>query len=372
MKFASNSSLKRKIDSIPTAADTEENTNMVFSESGIFKTYYKLAVNHVKNLSLDEKIGQLLLVKYPSNDTKVFNYNPAGFIFYEDNFSEKTKAEVIQMMDGIQKKGKIPYLMAVDEEGGNVVRVSSNDKLVEGAYKSPSYIYNNGGLDAIKEDTKTKNKELASLGINVNLAPVVDVSLDNTSYIYERTLKEDVSKVSEYAKAVITSSKDTKVSDVLKHFPGYGDNTDTHTTKPVDNKEYNDIKDNYLPPFEAGIDAGAEAVLISHITYTNIDDTNPSSLSKPTIKLLRDTLDFTGVVISDDLSMGSVSEIENVYSKAIKAGNDLIIVSNYNDAIKDIKKALIDEELTEADINDHASRVLAWKYYKGLMNTTTK
>lgn len=372
MKFIPNSSLKRKINSLPTAADTEENTNMVFSENGIFKTYYKLATNHVKNLSLDEKIGQLLLIKYSPTDTKVFNYNPSGFIFYGDDFSEKAKVDVIKMISDIQKKGKIPYLMAVDEEGGNVIRVSSNNKLVDEPYKSPSYIYNHGGIDAIKEDTNIKNKELASLGLNVNLAPVVDVSLDNTSYIYERTLKENADKVSEYARSVITSSKNTGVSDVLKHFPGYGDNTDTHTTKPIDDKEYNDIKNDYLSPFEAGIDAGAEAVLVNHITYTNIDDTNPSSLSKPTIKLLRDTLNFTGVVISDDLSMGAVNDIDNVYSKAIKAGNDIIIVSDYIEAIKDIKKALIDEELTEEEITDHAARVLAWKYYKGLMNTTTK
>ena len=70
--------------------------------------------------------------------------------------------------------------------------------------------------------------------------------------------------------------------------------------------------------------------------------------------------------------MGAVSDIDNVYSKAIIAGNDLIIVSNYSDAIKDIKKALIDEDLTEDDITDHAARVIAWKYYKGMMNTTTK
>ena len=371
MKFAPISNLK-KIDSIPTAADVEEETNMVFSESGIFKTYYKLATNYVNKLTIDEKIGQLLLVKYSNTDTKVHNYNPAGFILYEDDFSEKNKAEVINMIKNIQSKGKIPYLISVDEEGGNVVRISSNDKLVDEPYKSPSYIYNHGGIDAIKEDTNTKNKELATLGINVNLAPVVDVSLDNTSYIYERTLKEDTEEVSKYAKAVITSSKDTGVSDVLKHFPGYGNNTDTHTTKPIDNKEYNDIKNDYLPPFEAGIDAGAEAVLVGHVIYSNIDDANPASLSRPTIKLLRDTLNFTGVVISDDLSMGSVNDIDNAYAKAIKAGNDLIIVSDYSNAIKDIKKAIIDEELTEKEITDHASRVLAWKYYKGIMNTTTK
>ena len=372
MKYAPRNNMKRNINSIPTAADTEEDTNMVFSESGIFKTYYKLATNYVKNLTLDQKIGQLLLVKYKESDTKIHNYSPAGFILYEDDFADKTKVEVINMIKSIQSKGKIPYLISVDEEGGNVVRVSSNNKLVEEMYKSPSYIYNHGGIDAIKQDTVTKNKELYTLGINVNLAPVVDVSLDNTSYIYERTLKEDVEEVSRYAKAVITSSKNTGMSNVLKHFPGYGDSTDTHTTKPTNNREYNDIKTEYLPPFEAGIDNGAEAVLVNHIIYTNIDDTNPASLSRATIKLLRDSLNFTGVVISDDLEMGALEDISNVYSKAIKAGNDLLIVDNYSNAIKDIKKAIIDEELTENEINDHAARVIAWKYYKGLMNNTTK
>ena len=358
------SKLNNQIVTKSVSADSD--TTTTFSDNGIFKDYYKLANNHLSTLTLDQKIAQLLLVKYNSNDDDIYNYNFGGFLFYEDAFNNKTKATVIKMMDNIQSKGKIPYLIAVDEEGGNVVRISSNTNLVDSPYKSPSEIYTSGGIEALKNDTIIKSRELASLGLNLNLAPVVDIS-DSNSYIYERTLKENVTRTKEYARAVIESSKGTGVSYTLKHFPGYGNNLDTHDGSVRDNNEYTDIKNNNLPPFESGINAGAEAVLVNHIIYTSIDDENPASLSKDVINLLKNTLKFTGVVISDDLSMGATSSIANVYSKALIAGDDLLIVSNYKDAINDIKTAINNGSLTEEVLNNHVTKILAWKYYKGLM-----
>ena len=371
IKMSNKRDFNKKVVTNPTAADVTSNdvTDTMFSEEGIFEKYYKLTANYIKNLSLDEKLGQLLLVNYSNDDSNVYKYNVAGFIFHENDFKNKNKSSVLRMMDGIQDKAKTPYLMAVNEEGGKVVSVSSNDMLVDSKYKSLSELYTSGGIDAIRNDTIKKSKELKSLGINVNLAPVVDVSDDNTSYIYDRTLQQDTEKTSNMAKAVINASKDTGVSYVLKHFPGYGINTDTLTASSTDNHDYDDIKDIYLPPFVEGINAGAEAIMVNHIIYNSIDDENPASLSKDVIDLLRTTLKFKGIIISDDLGMGAVNDIDNNVIKAISAGNDLIIVDNYQKAIKALKDAITDGTLDENDINKHVSRVIAWKYYKGLMNT---
>lgn len=352
----------------PTSQDEEDN-GIYLGEDGIFANFYTLAKNKLKSLSLDEKIGQLFLVRYPDdNAVQILNdYSLGGFIFYEKDFENKTEAEVKDMISNLQENSKIPLLTAVDEEGGKVVRVSSNPQLVDAPFKSSQELYNLGGFNRIKQDTIKKSELLTNLGLNLNLAPVVDVSTDKTSYIYERTLGQNTTLTSTYAKTVIEASKATKVSYTLKHFPGYGNNADTHLGTATDNRTYDEILENDLPPFKEGINAGAEAVLISHNIVTSIDATNPASLSASIHNLLRNNLGFTGITITDNLDMNAVSSIPNVTVKAVLAGNDLIITTDYQTSIKSIKQALQDGILSENIIDVLVTRILAWKYYKGLM-----
>ena len=271
------------------------------------------------------------------------------------------------MINNLQKNANIPLLTAVDEEGGTVVRVSSNPLLANAKFRSPQELYNTGGLNLIKEDTIQKSKLLNDLGLNVNLAPVVDVSTNASDYMYSRSLGQNTSITSDYAKSVIEASQGGGVSYTLKHFPGYGNNSDTHNSGSVDNRSFDDILKNDLPPFKSGIEAGAEAVLVSHNTVTNIDSDNPASLSTSVHNLLRNELGFTGVIITDDLAMGAVSNIDNNVVKAILAGNDLIITTDYQSGIASVKNAVNDGTISENLIDKLAFKILAWKYYKGLM-----
>lgn len=346
-------------DGIPTS----------YLDNGIFKDYYILAYNKLKKLSLDEKISQLLLVRYPDTNQKeqLKKYQFGGYVFFEKDFRGKTKKEVQKMMEDLQKVSKIPILTAVDEEGGKVVRISNNSELAKEPFKSPSELYKLGGLDKIREDTINKSMTLKELGINLNLAPVVDVATSSSSYIYDRTLQEDTTKTAEFAQTVIESSKGLGVSYTLKHFPGYSDNSDTHTSTSTDRRSYDDIVKNDLPPFEKGIDSGAEAVLVSHNTVDSIDSSNPASLSADVHNLLRNKLDFTGIIISDDLDMGATKSIDNKVTKAILAGNDLVIVTDYLESMNDIKASIDNNTISEELVDKLAFRVLAWKYYKGLL-----
>lgn len=149
-------------------------------------------------------------------------------------------------MINYKKVSNIPLITAVDEEGGKVVRISSNDKIYFEKFKSPRELYLDGGFDKIKEDTILKSNLLNELGINLNLAPVVDVSTNPDDYIYERTIGEDINITSEYAKTVIKASKDTNVSYTLKHFPGYGSNLDTHNGISIDKRSYKELLKNSL------------------------------------------------------------------------------------------------------------------------------
>lgn len=332
-----------------------------WTDNGIFSKFYTQAYNTLVNLSLDEKIGQLLLVRYPGGDAS--NYKVGGYVFYEKDFKDKAKEAVIEMVDSLHKNSKIPLLTAVDEEGGKVNRISTNPNLRDEPYKSSKEIYDNGGWDAIMADTKDKSKLLSSLHINVNLAPVVDMSTDTNSYIYNRTIGYGVDITSKYADTVIYASKGTDVSYVLKHFPGYGENKDTHTSGSTDTTPYDEIINNNILPFKAGIEAGAEAVLVSHNIFSNID-ADPASLSGPIHNLLRSNLGFTGVIITDDLDMGATTSISNRYVDALLAGNDLLIVTDYENAFKQIKNGIQNGVITEDYINKLVLRDLAWKYYK--------
>lgn len=340
-------------------------------DNGIFSKYYILANKRLKKMSLDEKIGQLLLVRYPDNDDlaikAIKDYKLGGYLFFERDFKDKTAKDVVKRSSKLQKISDIPLLMAVDEEGGRVVRISSNPNLVDEPFKSSRELYQSGGFELIKKDTINKSEILKNLGLNLNLAPVVDVSTDPDDYMYYRSLGEDTDKTSTYAKTVIEASKDSGVSYTLKHFPGYGNNDDTHDSSSTDNRSYNDILNNDIPPFKAGIKAGAEAVLVSHNIVNDIDPDNPASLSPSIHNLLRNELAFTGIIMTDDIAMGALSGIDNTTVKAIAAGNDIIITTDYKKSFNEIKTAVNNGTLDENLINKLAFRVLAWKYYKGLL-----
>lgn len=358
---------------------TDEETNnsgipKSWLDNGIFSKYYNLAYDKLQKMSLDEKIGQVILARYPDgnsiNDLKKFKLS--GYLFFAKDFAEKEKSDVQKMIKDLQSNSTIPLLTAVDEEGGKVVRISSNPKLVSEKFKSPKELYDIGGFAEIKKDTINKSKILKELGLNLNLAPVVDVSTSDTAYMHERTLGLGVKDTSEYAKTVIEASKGTGVSYTLKHFPGYGNAEDSHSNVTEISDSYTNIVNNFYPPFEAGIESGAEAILVNHNIYENIDRDNPASLSPIVHNILRNDLKFTGVIITDNLDMGAVSDISDATVRALLAGNDIIITTDYEGSFNAIKKALSDKSLAENTIDKMVFKVLAWKYAKGLMYENQK
>lgn len=362
------------IDKLKTIQDNAVISYTVLSEetdetlNGIFSQFYEQASKKLESMTLEEKIKQLLLIRYPDKSIS----DISGYVFYEKDFKDKTKDEVVNMIKSLQDEAKIPLLTAVDEEGGSIVRVSSNTNLATEKFKSSKELYESGGLDLIKEDVKNKSSLLKSLGLNVNLAPVVDVADDESAYIYPRTIGQNALITAEYAKTVINASKGTDVSYVLKHFPGYGNNDDTHINSSRDIRSYEELVGNDLLPFKEGIENGAEAILISHNIITSVDEDNPATLSSSVHNLLKVTLGFTGVTITDDLDMGALDSIEKKYLKAILAGNDLLIVTNYEEAYEEIQTGISDNLISESLIDSSALKVLAWKYYKGLITENEK
>ncbi len=340
-----------------------------YMDNGLFKNYYKKAYQKLKKMSQNEKISQILLVRYPEeNQTEIIKkYQFGGYLFFAKDFKDKTKEDVIKMIADSNKVSKIPILTAVDEEGGIVVRVSRNKNLRSEAFSSPSELYKSGGFEKIKEDTIEKSNLLKSLGINLNLAPVVDVSTSPSDYMYKRSLQEDAKTTAKFSSIVIETSKESGVSYILKHFPGYGNNIDTHSGSSIDTRTKEEIENNDILPFKSGIKNKAEAILFSHNIVTSMDKNNPASLSKTLHDYLRNDLNFSGVIITDDLDMGAVKNIENKNVISLLAGNDLLISTDYEESIKEIRNAIDNNTLDQETLDEHVLRVLAWKYYKKLL-----
>lgn len=370
MNSKENQTEKNLVEEQEKPKETPKPTSKVpitWQDNGIFSDYYEKAYERLETMSLEEKVGQLLVVRYNSNILDaVSNYYIGGTTFYAVNFKDKTIEQVKEMTSTLQNTSKIPMITAVDEEGGTVIRVSSNKNLVNEPFKSSQTLYANGGFEAITEDTKNKNAVLKSLGLNMNFAPVVDITSDKNAYIYKRTFGQNSELTGKYAETVIKASKNTGVSYSLKHFPGYGNNKDTHTSSSTDETGIEEFWNTHLIPFKVGIEAGAEAVMISHNIVSAVDKENISSLSSKVHDILRKDLKFTGIAITDDLDMDAAKNVPNKYRKALEAGNNIILCSEYKLAHTEILNAVKDGTITEDYLNQQVFKVLAWKYYKGL------
>lgn len=343
---------------------------VVFPEeetTDIFNEYYNDAAKLMKDMTLEEKIGQLFLVRYDVNTSKkqITNYYAGGFVLFARDFQNHTKETITKELKDRQSVSKIPLALAVDEEGGYVTRVSRFPAFRSEKFKSNRVLFETGGYDLVKTSEKEKAELLLSLGLNLNLAPVADVSVDVNDYINIRTFGRDAKETSTFISNIVSYNNEFGISSSLKHFPGYGNNVDTHNGIAIDNRSYDNFVNNDYLPFKSGIEAGVPTILVSHNIVNSMDSEYPASLSKKVISELRDKLNFSGVVITDDLAMGAVAKFvdaNNAATLAINAGNDMIITSSfetmYNEVLNNVKSGIIKEEVIDRAVK----RILAWKY----------
>ena len=349
----------KKIENIP---------NIKYNQSNLFKNYYIKATEKVKNMTTEEKIGQLLLVRVPEKEKieTIKKYNIGGYILFGRDVANKTKEELIKEIQDYQQNSKIGLLIAIDEEGGTVTRLSQNKKIISSPFLSSQELYKINGFDEIKKDTIEKNKILYELGINLNLAPVADVTTNEKAYMYKRSFGQNAPLTSEYIKTVIENT-DYKVSYTLKHFPGYGNNVDTHKGIAIDERTYENFINNDFKPFIEGIKNNVQAILFSHNYMTCVDEKNPSSLSPNVHNILKNELNYENITITDDISMNGLNNIENKYTKALLAGNNILIVTDYKKAYTEIQNSLENKQISEELINYLVTQNIAWKYYKQII-----
>lgn len=339
-------------------------------KESIFKDSYKEASKLVTKMTIEEKIAQLFLVRYDKYYTnKYTDTPPGGYLLFAKDIENHTKETIKEELSNANKKSKYPLILAVDEEGGFVTRVSRFKEFRDEKFASPKYYYETGGEELLKETEKEKAELLKSIGINLNLAPVADVSTNENDFIYNRTFGKNAEETSELIKKMVEYANEFKINSCLKHFPGYGNNSDTHTGVAIDNRDYLTLKDNDYLPFKKGIEAKVPCVLVSHNIINSIDSEYPASLSEKVIYELRNNLNFSGIIITDDLAMDAVKsyvEDGSAATLAIQSGNDLIITSDFEKMYKEVLNSYKEGIISEEVINKAVLRIIAWKYESNL------
>ena len=327
---------------------------------------------YVNNLPLEAQVAQMFFARCPDVDAAALaaEYDIGGYILFGRDFEGQTPDSVTATIQSYQDAAATPMLIGVDEEGGTVVRVSANPAFRAEKFRSPQALYNEGGFDLITSDTREKDELLASIGVNVNFAPVCDVSTDPNDFMNARSFGRDAAQTSEYVRTVVGQMAADGMGMVLKHFPGYGNNIDTHTGIATDERPIETFRESDFLPFAAGIEAGAQSVLVSHNIVTCMDSELPASLSPAVHDILRDELGFEGVIMTDDLIMEAITDYtggENAAVLAVQAGNDMLVSSDFVTQYNAVLAAVQDGTINEDRIRESAIRVIRWKMDLGLL-----
>lgn len=353
---------------VGNTATKKETTVATSQSSQAVSVREKVIARYLKQMTLEEKVGQMIFARMPSTGQAEMleTYHFGGYILFASDFEGKTLEQVKEEIASYQSLSKVPLLMASDEEGGSVTRIS---QLLDTPFASPLELYQSGGIEAILSDAKQKTSLLKEEGIYAGFFPVADLSTDPSSFIYDRTIGQDAKTTSDYIGQLVSLLKEEQFASTLKHFPGYGDNADSHTDLVYDNRSLEELRANDFLPFKAGIEAGADSIMVSHNIVPAIDDV-PSSISPEINKILRNELGFEGVIMTDDFDMQGLVQFVDQDTGAlqtIQAGTDMILSSSYASQIPYIIEQVKAGTITEERIDQSVKRILGMKYDLGLI-----
>ncbi len=324
-------------------------------------------------MTLEEKAGQLVIGRFPMDNAAqdAQTYHLGGFVMFARDYENKTADDIRSEIAAIQEDSGVKMLFAVDEEGGSVVRVSKFTQFREQPFPAQSEVLASGGAEGVSADASEKAELLSSLGINMNLAPVCDLPRSDSDYIADRAFSTDPEDASAAVGAAVSAYKSGNIVCVLKHFPGYGNNSDTHTGISIDERPLSEFRELDFKPFAAGLEQGAPVVMMSHNIISSVDDSLPGSLSPEVFRLLREELGFTGVAMTDDISMDAIGEYcgeDEAAVKAFNAGADLICCTNYASAVTALQEAVASGEITQERLDISVTRILEMKLEYGIIS----
>lgn len=326
----------------------------------------------ISDMSLEQRVGQLFLARCNVETAiqDIRQYHLGGLVLFGEDFENQSMESMRQTIAAYQDAAEKPLLIAVDEEGGDVTRVSRFSAFREKRFSSLRTRYDLGGLEAVLTEEGEKCRLLSDLGINVNLGPVCDITTDPAAFMYTRSLGQDAQTTADVTAAIVNLMKDYRMGSVLKHFPGYGNNADTHTGIAVDSRPLSDFESQDFLPFSAGIQAGCGGILVGHILVEALDPELPASLSPAVHRYLREELGFSSVIMTDDLVMQAITDQFGAGEAAVMAvlsGNDLLCSTEYAVQYEAVLQAVLDGRIDIDVLNSAVRNVLEWKISLGLL-----
>lgn len=330
-------------------------------------------------MSLREKLCQLMIVRpevltgespvtAAGETTRLAleQYPVGGLIYSVDNLV--TQEQTREMIENTQSYSKIPLIISADEEGGNVGRLMYK---LGTTFIHSMYSYKDMGEDTAYQNALTIGTDMVSCLFNTDFAPVADVWTNPANTVIgDRAYSDEFGQASELVAAAVRGFTESGVICCVKHFPGHGDtSTDTHEGAAVVDKSLEELRAGEFLPFEAGIEAGVDMVMVGHVTVTAVDD-EPATISHEVITgLLREELGWDGVVVTDSLDMGALAgyEIGEVCVKYLEAGGDIMLgIPDLAAALTALETAVTEGRLTEQRIDESALRVLMLKLSHGV------
>ena len=338
-----------------------------------YEAHREAAIEGVlSTMALEAKLAQLIVLEVPPLETNrelsadylrryfSFYYSRSdfgGFVLFGNNL--RTTEQVRELAATLSILPDIAAWVMVDEEGGEVSRMA-NAGIAASALPAPRLVGALGRPEEVRRLGSQVGRELRSLGITMNLAPVADVSPTGA----DRSYGSDPYRVAAAVTAFAGGLQSENVAAVAKHFPGAGATRgDTHLGPVYSAATAEELRRRDLVPFEAAIAAGIDAIMTSHVTFVGICDDGPAGLSECVVTdLLRGRLGFSGVVITDALTMGALDGEQSVALRAVLAGTDLLLMPRDPEATIDSLKAAVESgELSEERIDESLRRILRLK-----------
>lgn len=323
----------------------------------------------LEHMTLEEKAAQLFVILPEALEDKEI---PVGGFLYRRNHLQ-SKEQVQTMLSNVQADSMerigLPAFLCVDEEGGEVARISGNENFDVPAIEKMSAIGASGDVEKAHTVGSEIGEYLSEMGFNVDFAPVADVltNPDNTVVKY-RSFGSDPQVVSEMSQAVLNGLQEKSVYGTYKHFPGHGATAgDTHAGYAYTNKSLDELKSCEWIPFQDGINRGVSLVMVGHISLPNVTgDNTPASLSGRVIQeILRGQMGYRGIVITDAMNMGAIAKqysSEEAAVKALQAGADIILMpENFKRAYQGVLEAVGNGNLSEERIDESLKRILHLK-----------
>jgi len=335
----------------------------------------------VDSMTLHEKICQMFIV-HPENisgessvtavgdklQKALSSYPVGGFLLNTGNM--ESREQITKFIGDAQKQINIPLFIACDEEGGRVSRLMRTVGTTKiGAMLS----YREDGAETAEQNAKTIGEDMHELGLNLNFAPVADVfSNPENKVIGDRAYSTDFEEAAELVSAAVMGFHKGGVLCTLKHFPGHGNTTaDSHDEAVYIGKSLHELRKQELLPFRAGIDAGADMVMLGHLTLPELDE-NPAPLSHRIVTdLLREEMGFEGVIITDSLQMQAITDhysSAEISVKAVTAGVDMLLCPmDLAAAAEGLTEAVKNGTISPQRIDESVYRILTLKFKHGLI-----